>query len=51
VKLWVARGVTRSSGAWSVFYRAGTVRAERTREVTGRRRVESLNGDGSSKGR
>jgi hypothetical protein len=51
VKLWVARGVTRSSGAWSVFYRAGTVRGERTREVTGRHRAESINGDDSSNGR
>jgi hypothetical protein len=51
VKLWVARGVARSSGAWSAFYRAGTARDERTREVTAQRRVESINGDGSSKGR
>jgi hypothetical protein len=43
--------VARSSDAWSAFYRAGTVRGERTREVTGQRRVESINGDGSSKGR
>jgi hypothetical protein len=43
--------VARSSGAWSFFYRAGTVRGERTREVTGQRRVEFINGDGSSKGR
>jgi hypothetical protein len=43
--------VARSSGAWSAFYRAGTVRGERTREVTGRRRVVSINGDCSSKGR
>jgi hypothetical protein len=43
--------VARSSGAWSAFYRAGTVRGEQTREVTGRRRVESINGDCSSKGR
>jgi hypothetical protein len=51
VKHWVARGVVRSSGAWNSFYRAGTARGERKREVTGRRRVESINGDGSSKGR
>jgi hypothetical protein len=43
--------VARSSGAWSAFYRAGTARGERTREVTGRRQVESINGDSSSKGR
>jgi hypothetical protein len=43
--------VARSSGAWSAFYRAGTARGERTREVTGRRRVESINGNGSLKGR
>jgi hypothetical protein len=50
-KLWVARGVARSSGAWCTFYRAGTVRGERTREVTGRHRAESINGDDSSNGR
>jgi hypothetical protein len=33
----------------AAFYRAGTARGERTREVTGRRRVESVNGDGSLK--
>jgi hypothetical protein len=27
----VARGVARSSGGWSTFYRAGTARGERTR--------------------
>jgi hypothetical protein len=43
--------VARSSGAWSAFYRAGTARGERTREVTGRGQVESINGDGSLKGR
>jgi hypothetical protein len=43
--------VARSSGAWSAFYRAGTVRGQRTREVTGRRRVESINGHDSLKGR
>jgi hypothetical protein len=43
--------VVRSSGPWSAFYRAGTARGERTREVTGRRRVESINGNGSSKAR
>jgi hypothetical protein len=43
--------VARSSGAWSTFYRVGTARGEETREVTGRRRVESINGNGSSKGR
>jgi hypothetical protein len=43
--------VARSSGAWSTFYRVGTARGEGTREVTDRRRVESINGDGSSKGR
>jgi hypothetical protein len=51
VKLWMAQGVVRSSGAWSALYRAGTARGEQTREVTDRRRVESINGNGSSKGR
>jgi hypothetical protein len=43
--------VVRSSGAWSGFYRAGTMRGERMREVTGQRRVEPISGNGSSKGR
>jgi hypothetical protein len=43
--------VAKSSGAWSTFYRAGTARVERSREVTGRRRVESINGDDSSNGK
>jgi hypothetical protein len=47
----VARGVARSSSTWSAFYRAGTARGERTRVVTGRRRVESINSDSSSQGR
>jgi hypothetical protein len=51
VKLWVAQGVVRSNDALSAFYRAGMTRGERTREVTGRHRVESINGDDSSMGR